>query len=578
MPDNRNLNSQPQGRLELTWTNKHEALIAHDDGGYEWVAPDDYRVNEVRLLHDAVTVGAVHPSNRRAKDNLLIRGDALHALTAISENPEFSDEYKGKVKLVYIDPPFNTGQAFAQYDDDLEHSVWLTMMRDRLKQIFELLADDGTIWVHLDDAESAYARVILDEVFGRKNFLATITWEKADSPRMDARTFSARHDHIHVFAKSSAATIRRLPLEASQQSHFRLVDDAGRNYRKVLLRKTGSNSLRREGPSGWFPIAAPDGSEAWPLFDDGTEGTWRWGRERVQRESEMLEWDKKSDRWVPYVRQYADAQATKPPETIWAGADVGYNRTGKHEIRRLSPAGLQAFATPKPERLLERVIHLATEPGDMVLDCFAGSGTTAAVAHKMGRRWVTVEWSETTLANFTEPRLRKVVAGQDDGGVSSAQGWLGGGSFRVVDVAPSMFDASADGEVYLAHWATGTALAEAAAAQFGFTYEQTEAPFCGRKGRMRLAVIDGLVSPEVVDIVVSALGRDERVKLVGTAVDPAARKRLAETSKGSQIRTVPGAMLKEYERSSALRAAIEARRIAERANEGQTQLMLGEMA
>jgi len=142
------------GALSLTWANKHLRLLSHEDGSYEWVEPSDFRVSEVRLLHNVTSVGAVHPDRSRAKDNLLIRGESLHALTSLLRVPEFAAEYEGKVKLVYIDPPFNTGQAFTHYDDGLEHSVWLTMLRDRLVQIKRLLSDDGSVWVHLDDTSS----------------------------------------------------------------------------------------------------------------------------------------------------------------------------------------------------------------------------------------------------------------------------------------------------------------------------------------------------------------------------------------------------------------------------------------
>jgi adenine-specific DNA-methyltransferase len=186
-----------EGRLELTWTNKPLRLLAHEDGRYEWVSPSDYRVAEVRLLDDLTTVGEV--SRTRAGDNLLIRGDALNALRSLARLPEFAREYLGKVKLAYLDPPFNTQQSFLHYDDALEHSVWLTMMRDRLAQVRELLAPDGSVWVHLDDSEVAYCRVMMDELFGRDNFVATVIWEKTDSPRMDAKMFSVRHDTILVY-------------------------------------------------------------------------------------------------------------------------------------------------------------------------------------------------------------------------------------------------------------------------------------------------------------------------------------------------------------------------------------------
>ena len=178
---------KPVGRLELTWTNKHLRLLAQEDGSYEWVEPSDHRVAEVRLLRDAGRVGEEDEGD--GPENLLIRGDALHALLSLSALPEYQDKYAGKVRLVYIDPPFNTQQSFLQYDDALEHSVWLTMMRDRLLQTRDLLAPDGSVWVHLDDSESAYARVLLDEVFGRENFVATIVWEKT-------HTRENRHGHL----------------------------------------------------------------------------------------------------------------------------------------------------------------------------------------------------------------------------------------------------------------------------------------------------------------------------------------------------------------------------------------------
>ena len=187
------------GRLELTWTNKDQRLLAHEDGSYEWVPPSDYRVAEVRLLHDVTTVGEVFDSKDRAHDNLLIRGDALNALTSLVELPEFASEYVGKVKLAYLDPPFNTQQSFLQYDDALEHSVWLTMTRDRLVQIRALLAPGGTVWLHLDDAEVHHARCVLDEVFGPECFIGTIIWKKSDTLRNDARRFSTSHDYLLVY-------------------------------------------------------------------------------------------------------------------------------------------------------------------------------------------------------------------------------------------------------------------------------------------------------------------------------------------------------------------------------------------
>lgn len=192
----------PRGRLELTWTNKHLRLLAHEDGSYEWAPPSDYRVAEVRLLDNAATSGDARADRSRAKDNLLIRGDALNALRSLAELPEFARELVGKVKLAYLDPPFNTQQSWLQYDDALEHSVWLDMMRDRLLQIRKLLSPDGSVWVHCDDSEQAYLKVMLDELFGRSNFVATIVWQRRDGRPNDAIIGQA-HDYIGSLAVSS---------------------------------------------------------------------------------------------------------------------------------------------------------------------------------------------------------------------------------------------------------------------------------------------------------------------------------------------------------------------------------------
>lgn len=188
-----------EGRLELTWTNKALRLLAHEDGSYEWVKPSDYRVAEVRLLRDRETIGQTNPTKQRAADNLLIHGDAFNALVAITSLPEFAAEYLGKVRLVYLDPPFNTQQSFLHYDDALEHSVWLSMMRDRLLQIKNLLAPDGSVWVHLDDSEMAYCRLVMDEVFGREAFVSTVVWENFYG-RSNSAAISPAHQYLLVYA------------------------------------------------------------------------------------------------------------------------------------------------------------------------------------------------------------------------------------------------------------------------------------------------------------------------------------------------------------------------------------------
>lgn len=529
----------PTGRLELTWTNKHLRLLAHEDGSYEWVEPSDHRVAEVRLLREAASVGGKQGSD----GNLLIRGDALHALSALTHLPDCADNYAGRVRVIYIDPPFNTQQSFFQYDDALEHSVWLTMMRDRLIQCRHLLADNGTVWVHLDDAEMAYCRVLMDEVFGRDRFLGTLIWEKADSPRMDAKGFSVRHDYILVYGRGENPMFRGIEYDATDADHVNKVDEQGRPYYLKPLRASGPASAREDRPTMYFAMTAPDGSDVYPMRPDGSDGRWRWGEERVEREPELIEWVDGRSGWNPYYRVYPATAARRPPETIWTHAETGSNRTSKAEIKALFP-DVPPFATPKPEKLLRRILQIGTEPGDIVLDFFAGSGTTAAVAHKMGRRWIAVERSEDTFASFTLPRLKKVVAGEDPGGVTEASEWEGGGGFRVLDVQPSMFEETR-GTVLLSTWAVGGDLAEATAAQLGFSHEPELAPFCGRKGRRLLAVIDGRVDGRVVELLAGVLGDDETMMVCGTSLDPAAKDGLP---KGSSARKIPSSIIRRYRR------------------------------
>lgn len=539
-----------EGRLELTWTNKHLRLLAHDDGAYEWVYPADYRVAEVRLLHNATTVGKVGPEKDRAKDNLLIRGDALNALTSLAHLPEFTSEFLGKVKLAYLDPPFNTQQSSFIYDDALEHSVWLTMIRDRLLQIRDLLAPDGSLWLHLDDSEVHRARSVMDEVFGHDHFVATVIWEKSDSPRMDAQYFSGRHDYLLVYRRSELFQANRLPMEGVPR-HYSKVDDDGRPYYlKPLRAMGGQGSTRKARPTLWYALTAPDGKEVWPKRPDGVEGAWRWKLAKVHEEASRIEWIKSDMGWQPYFRIYADIDRGLPPETIWTKDEVGTNRTSKAEVKRFAP-DKQAFDTPKPERLLHRIIHIATQPGDIVMDCFLGSGTTAAVAQKMNRHWIGIEMDSHIIEEYALPRLEKVVEGADPGGVSDDTDWEGGGGFRFLQIAPSMFEAEG-GLVFLAEWMTNGVLAEATAAQLGYEYED-EPPFAGRKGRTRLAVVDGVVNESVVRLLAGALGDHERLVICGTAIDTEARTVLRDLRPGSTMRKIPAALLAEYRQSNQLR-------------------------
>ncbi len=420
-------------RLQLTWYNKDKALIPTETGryGYTWVEANDPRYCETHtLVMDDYVMGAQTPRrddrqySERADfepqtDNLLILGESGDVLEALTRVPELSKKYVGRVKLIYIDPPFNTEKVFESYEDNLEHSIWLTMMRDRLINLRSLLSEDGSIWVHLDDSEAHRMRSLLDEIFGADNFVAETMWEKVYSPRGDAKEFSKRVDYITCYRRSEAFTLHAITRPADL-TQFKLVDEEGRHYRSDPLRKWGKNSLREDRPNLWYPITAPTGEVVWPIKPDGTEGNWRWQKSTVEERYDEIDWLDKGNGLQPYLRQYADSSNTRPPETLWLSTEVGHSQEGKEEIKALFP-GINPFATPKPERLLERIIHIGTNPGDIVLDCFAGSATTAAVAQKMGRRWVTCELLESNYETYDVPRLTKVVNDRDPGGITQTK-------------------------------------------------------------------------------------------------------------------------------------------------------------
>ncbi|MGH2964735.1 MAG: site-specific DNA-methyltransferase [Solirubrobacterales bacterium] len=533
-----------EGRLELTWTNKDKRLLAHEDGSYVWVVPSDYRVAEVRLLDNAGAVGKVNSKGKRAADNLLIRGDSLNALTSLTELPEFASEYVGRVKLAYLDPPFNTQQSFLHYDDALEHSVWLTMMRDRLVEIRKLLSERGSVWLHLDDAELAYARVMLDEVFGRPNFVGCVVWEKTYTPKSNGRGLSTDHDYIVVYAKDAESWLKDgwnlLPRSDEQTGRFSNSDeDQNGPWRTYPLDVRTEDDAKRAGYR--YEVVTPSGRKVKPA--QGRH--WALPKERFERErAEGAIWFGKGGGAMPTRKVYLkDARPGVIARTWWPHAEVGGSQEAKREIKVLFP-NIEPFATPKPEAFMERIMRIGSNKGDIVLDCFLGSGTTAAVAHKMGRRWVGIERSCETLDTYAIPRLTEVVKGTDAGGITEAVGWDGGGGFRLLDVAPSMFLAD-EGSVFIAAWASNGKLAEVTAAQLGFDFE-ADPPYTGRRGRSRLAVIDGLVNADVATMLVQALPEGELLTLCGTAVDPDARSVLRNLRRGSTVRKIPASILAEY--------------------------------
>jgi adenine-specific DNA-methyltransferase len=428
-------------KLELTWVGKQNRPS---------LEPRILLENTEKSYHATARV-----SGDDIFDNVLIRGDNLLALKALEA------DYAGKVKCIFIDPPYNTGSAFTQYEDGLEHSIWLGLMRDRLEIIRSLLTEDGSLWVTLDDNEAHYFKVMCDEIFGRPNFVTSVVWQKKYAPKSDSKLLSSSHDFVLVYAKNiETVRLNRLEKTETQTARYTNRDNDPRGPWKA------GDVLRNEVRDyAVFPVKLPSGREVWP--SNGT--SWRYTKEKF---AELIKdnriWFGINGDARPAIKRFiSDVSDTIPATTWWEYKDVGHNDEAKKESKELF--GADVFATPKPERLLERVISIASNVGDIVLDSFAGSGTTGAVAHKMGRRWIMVELGDHCDTHIV-PRLRKVIDGTDEGGISKAWDWNGGGGFRYYELAPSLLERDKWGREIISKEYNRAMLTQALCRLEGFTY------------------------------------------------------------------------------------------------------------
>ena len=373
-----------------------------------------------RLLEEAPGLSA----GEAEAENMLIQGDNLEALKALLPF------YAGRVKCVYIDPPYNTRSAFAHYDDNLEHATWLSMMLPRLELLRDLLAEDGSIWVSIDDHEAHYLKVVMDEVFGRDNFIANFVWQKKYTRANDATFVSDNHDHIICFSKDR------------ERSSFRGIQ---RDTKQNKAYKNPDNDSR--GPWKSTPLHAKSGTDKNRYsytFSNGVTWTPPVGTYHRFSRDTLAELDRTGQLWfgakgnaTPSRKSYlSQVKQTIVPVTVWLYDEFGSNHDAKNENRAVLPNAY--FDTPKPEKLLGRILEIATDPGALVLDSFLGSGTTAAVAHKMNRQWIGIEMGEHAVTHCA-PRLAKVIEGEQ-GGISKAVGWQGGGGFRFYRLGPPAFD------------------------------------------------------------------------------------------------------------------------------------------
>lgn len=416
----------------LDWLNRAEALTSSDKVPYRILEP----VSEHGTQPPSPTGGGVgEPVINVAPhhDNLLIQGDNLDALKALLPF------YRGRVKCIFIDPPYNTKSAFEHYDDNLEHSQWLSMMYPRLVLLRELLSEDGSIWVTIDDNEGHYLKVLMDEVFGRQNFVANVVWRSADSSNNDAKQFSLDHNHIIVYSRQPGWLSIPLARTEASNVHYKNPDN---DPRGAWFSGNVSSPKPRENLR--FTVLSPSGIEIQPPANG-----WRWSRESMEEMITVGEIVFTHEGTRLMRKTYLADQGGLSPSTVWDDIEeTGHNRQAKYELKKLFPETVTAelFGTPKPERVVMRALQICTNHNDLILDSFLGSGTTAAVAHKMGRRWIGIEMGEHAETHCI-PRMKKVLEGEQ-GGISQAVNWRGGGGFRFLRLGEPMFNA--DGSIHAA--------------------------------------------------------------------------------------------------------------------------------
>lgn len=388
-------------------------------------------------------------------ENMLIHGDNLLALKALES------KFAGKIKCIYIDPPYNTGYAFSHYDDNLEHSIWLGLMKPRLEILRNLLTEDGSLWISIDDDEQAYLKVLCDEIFGRSNFVCCIIWQKKFAPQNDAKWLSDNHDYILVYAKCKEIwRPNLLPRSDEANARYSNPDNDPRGPWT-----SGDISVKRMTPKDRYEITTPSGRKVMP--PDGT--SWRLSKETFEEYvAQNRIWFGADGNNTPRIKRFlSEVKDGMTSLTLWLRDEVGDNQEAKREVKIFTPDDV--FTTPKPERLIAKVLKLASNEGDLVLDSFLGSGTTAAVAHKMGRKYIGIEMGDHAYTHC-KVRLDQVISGADKGGITKSQNWKGGGGYRFYELAPTLIVEDRLGNPIINKEYNADMLAAAVALHEGFEY------------------------------------------------------------------------------------------------------------
>ncbi len=450
--------------IELNWPNKDRVLYEIPQRGSQH-KPRYYGDEGTPPWPDHRPLLPVSPHGEPDADpNRLIQGDNLVGLQALLD-----EGMGGKFQCICIDPPYNTGSAFTHYDDGYEHTIWLGMMRDRVKMLYKLLAENGSLWIFIDDNLAHYLKVLCDEVFGRTNFAANVVWRSADSSNNDAKQFSVDHNALLVYAKNEGWLTQRLARTEEANAHYSNPDnDAKGDW------FPGNVSSPHPRKNLQYNITSPTGH----VINHPPNG-WRWSRELVDEKIDTGEIVFSDDGKRLIRKTYLANQKGLPPSTLWDNIEeTGHNRQAKYEQKKLFPGvpTAELFGTPKPERVIKRILELATHPGDWVLDSFAGSGTTAAVAYQMGRKWVTLEQGDHARTHCL-PRLDKVRQG------TAPYKHAAGGGFVFQQVGPPLVEPDPDFGVPRLNPVYVNGQYQKAVCQLtGFTHQPKEAILHGRAG------------------------------------------------------------------------------------------------
>lgn len=479
---------QKNGKLELTWVGKYEE-----------------KVIEPRIIVEDKSKSYGDPNS----ENMLIHGDNLIALKALEQ------DFAGKIKCIYIDPPYNTGYAFQQYDDSIEHSIWLSLMKERLLIMKNLLSDNGSIWISIDDDEQAYLKVLCDEVFGRGNFVTSVIWQKKGSRSNDAKWFSDNHDYVLVYSKNKQEwNVNKISRGEGIPKGYSNPDNDSRGpwTSTIMSAKSGSPTLLYE-------IIVPSGKKVLPP----TGRYWSCSQDTfIKWKSENRIWFGSKGDSAPRKKTFlSEVQEGLVPLTVWLRDDVGDNQEARHEVKALNSD--DPFSTPKPERLIERILTLASNKEDIILDSFLGSGTTAAVAQKMGRKWIGIELGEHCYTHC-KLRLDKVITGEQ-GGISKAVNWQGGGGYKFYELAPSLLvpNEKIPSIKQVNPTYTFEMMCEAICKLEGFKYKPN-GKYHGTSSEKRfIHITREFVNAEYINSLLSTLGEGQSLLIYGTKIQSGLR-------------------------------------------------------